>query len=98
MTEGKWVMSEFLEDEVVEARIARYRSVQTGQCGWVSGGHVICQECTDENWTGPGALYHENIDRYRQDCHLCGKQIHFPISGYWPELYSRKDCPTCSPL
>lgn len=88
------------ENEQLEEWLERFKQAQQGQMGWVVGSHVLCDHCLDKdmNFSPDNAtpLYHENIDRYRQDCHQCGLQLHYPISGYWPELFTQQGCGVCN--
>lgn len=70
-----------------------YNPTPMGYVLWPNSVRVLmCGECAAksgvprENWI---PVFHENIDKYQQDCHgPCGKRLHEGNKG-WPQLYDK---------
>ena len=63
----------------------------------IASRHVVCPDCLADHVDRLDAapMYRENVDRYAQGCHDCGKLIVAPRSAYWPELFAPGNCTRC---
>ena len=65
--------------------------------GYLSGQHVLCMDCAPAAPRNMVPVYSDNLGRYNQSCHQCGKAIHItpPYLTWGVELWDSKDCRQC---